>query len=43
VLERLMKFAELFPDRAIVAALSQQWGWSPFIELLPLIEEENYG
>jgi hypothetical protein len=32
----MIKFAELFPDRAIVAALSQQLGWSHFIELIPL-------
>jgi predicted nuclease of restriction endonuclease-like (RecB) superfamily len=38
-LARMMKFAELFPDRGIVAALSQQLGWSHFIELLPLADK----
>jgi predicted nuclease of restriction endonuclease-like (RecB) superfamily len=35
-LSRMIKFAELFPDREMVAALSQQLGWSHFVELLPL-------
>jgi predicted nuclease of restriction endonuclease-like (RecB) superfamily len=35
-LSRMLQFAERFPDRAIVAALSQQLGWSHFVELLPL-------
>jgi DUF1016 N-terminal domain len=35
-LSRMVKFAERFPDREIVAALSQQLGWSHFMELLPL-------
>jgi predicted nuclease of restriction endonuclease-like (RecB) superfamily len=35
-LSRMVKFAELFPDRAIVAALSQQLGWSHFVEIIPL-------
>ena len=35
-LSRMIKFAELFPDRKIVAALSQQLGWSHFIEIIPL-------
>lgn len=35
-LTRMVKFAEVFPDRAIVATLSQQLSWSHFIELLPL-------
>lgn len=35
-LSRMIRFAELFPDRPIVAALSQQLGWSHFMELIPL-------
>jgi predicted nuclease of restriction endonuclease-like (RecB) superfamily len=35
-LSRMVKLAELFPDRAIVAALSQQLGWSHFVLLLPV-------
>ena len=34
-LSRMLQFAERLPDRAIVAALSQQLGWSHFIELFP--------
>lgn len=33
------KFAELFPDRQIVATLSHKLGWSHFRELLPLEDE----
>lgn len=35
-LSRMDKFADLFPDRTIVAALSQQLGWSHFVEIIPL-------
>lgn len=35
---RMIQFADLFPDRAIVSALSAQLGWSHFIELLPMSE-----
>ena len=35
-LSRMMQFAEAFPDEKIVATLSQQLGWSHFVELLPL-------
>lgn len=35
-LSRMIQFAERFPERRIVAALSQQLGWSHFIALLPL-------
>eukprot|EP01031_Cornospumella_fuschlensis_P002905 gene2905-3631_t len=35
-LASMVQFAEVFPDRRTVAALSQQLGWSHFIELLPL-------
>lgn len=33
---RMADFAEAFPDEKIVATLSQQLGWSHFVELLPL-------
>jgi hypothetical protein len=33
---RMIQFVESFPDREIVAALSGQFGWSHFIELIPL-------
>jgi len=33
---RMIKFAEYFPEESIVATLSQQLGWSHFIEILPL-------
>src|SRR5262245_11967844 len=32
----MIKFAELFTDSRIVAALSQQLGWSHFIEIIPI-------
>jgi predicted nuclease of restriction endonuclease-like (RecB) superfamily len=35
-LSRMIRFAEVFSDREIVATLSQQLGWSHFIALLPL-------
>ena len=35
-LSRMIRFAEVFADQQIVATLSQQLGWSHFIELLPL-------
>ena len=37
-LRRMMQFAEVFPDREIVATLSRQLSWSHFSELLPLKE-----
>lgn len=37
-LSRMLKFAELFPDKQIVATLSQQLTWSHFVEILPLKE-----
>jgi predicted nuclease of restriction endonuclease-like (RecB) superfamily len=33
---RMISLAEAFPEEQIVAALSQQLGWSHFVELLPL-------
>lgn len=44
-LRRMMQFAEVFPDEAIVATLSRQLSWSHFIEILPLkqpLEREYY-
>jgi predicted nuclease of restriction endonuclease-like (RecB) superfamily len=35
-LARMVKFAEAFPDEQIVATLSQELGWSHFVEILPL-------
>jgi hypothetical protein len=33
---RMARFAEVFPEPKIVAALSQQLGWSHFVEIIPL-------
>src|SRR3954447_26279683 len=44
-LARMIRFAEVFPDERIVATLSQQLGWSHFVELLPLkqpLQREYY-
>ncbi len=44
-LNRMVKFATTFPDRQIVATLSQELSWSHFVELLPLkqpLEREFY-
>jgi len=44
-LRRMVQFAEVFPDEAIVATLSRQLSWSHFIEILPLkqpLEREYY-
>ncbi len=35
-LRRMVQFAEVFPDEAIVAALRRQLGWSHFKSLIPL-------
>jgi predicted nuclease of restriction endonuclease-like (RecB) superfamily len=35
-LASMARFAEVFPDHKIVAALSQELGWSHFVQLLPL-------
>lgn len=35
-LARMTTFAEAFPEPKIVAALSQQLGWSHFVEIIPL-------
>jgi predicted nuclease of restriction endonuclease-like (RecB) superfamily len=33
---RMIRFAEVFPDRQIVSTLSRQLGWSHFVEVVPL-------
>ena len=35
-LTRMIRFAEVFPDRDVVAALSRQLGWSHFVEIIYL-------
>jgi len=35
-LSRMVRFAEVFPDQQMVAALSRQLGWSHFVEIVPL-------
>jgi predicted nuclease of restriction endonuclease-like (RecB) superfamily len=35
-LSRMIQFAEVFPDERIVATLSQQLGWSHFVQILPM-------
>ncbi len=35
-LSRMMRLAEVFPDKRIVAALSQQLAWSHFVEIIPI-------
>src|ERR1019366_5578604 len=45
-LRRMIRFAEVFPDRSIVASLMRQLTWTHFIELMPLdkpVEREFYG
>ncbi len=44
-LRRMVQFADVFPDEAIVATLSRQLSWSHFVEILPLkqpLEREFY-
>lgn len=44
-LARMIRFAETFPDQQIVVALSQELGWSHFVEILSLkqpLEREFY-
>jgi DUF1016 N-terminal domain len=38
-LARMIKVAEVFPDRQIVGALSQQLGWSHFVEIIPIKDQ----
>src|SRR6266545_2310982 len=33
---RMVRFAEIFPEREIVSTLSGQLGWSHFVEIIPL-------
>ncbi len=35
-LRRMIQFAEVYPERGIVATLSRQLGWSHFVEIIPL-------
>jgi predicted nuclease of restriction endonuclease-like (RecB) superfamily len=35
-LARMVRFAEVFPDRETVLGLSRQLGWSHFVEIIPL-------
>jgi len=36
---RMVHLAEAFPEDKIVATLSQQLGWSHFVELLPMVSK----
>ena len=36
---RMLRFAEVFPQREIVSALSRQLGWSHFVEIIPLKDD----
>jgi predicted nuclease of restriction endonuclease-like (RecB) superfamily len=38
-LTRMLRFAEVFPDRQIVAALARQLSWSHFVEIIYLRDE----
>lgn len=35
-LTRMVRFAELFSDEAIIATMSQHLGWSHFLALIPI-------
>jgi predicted nuclease of restriction endonuclease-like (RecB) superfamily len=37
-LSRMMRLATVFPDQKVIASLSQQLGWSHFVEIIPLKE-----
>jgi len=37
-LQRMLQFAEVYPDSQIVSALSTQLSWSHFVELIPIEE-----
>jgi hypothetical protein len=44
-LSRMVQFAEAFPERRIVVTLSQQLGWSHFVQILPMedpLKQEFY-
>jgi hypothetical protein len=36
---RMIRLAEVFPEPEIVGALSQQLGWSHFVEILPIKDQ----
>ena len=36
---RMIRFAEVFPDEAIVSTLSTQLGWSHFVQIIPLKDD----
>jgi hypothetical protein len=38
-LSRMVRFAEVFPDRELVASLSRQLGWSHFVEIIPIEDD----
>ena len=38
-LSRMIRLAELFPDRNLVAALSKHLSWSHFVEIIPLKDD----
>ena len=38
-LSRMIRFSEAFPDFEIVATLSQQLGWSHFVEIVPMKDD----
>jgi predicted nuclease of restriction endonuclease-like (RecB) superfamily len=38
-LSRMLRLVEVFPKREIVATLSQQLGWSHFVEILPIKDD----
>jgi predicted nuclease of restriction endonuclease-like (RecB) superfamily len=38
-LARMIRFAEVFPDREVVASLSRQLGWSHFVEIIQLKDQ----
>jgi hypothetical protein len=38
---RMMRFAQVFPDRQIVAALSRQLSWNPFVAIIALRDNQN--
>jgi predicted nuclease of restriction endonuclease-like (RecB) superfamily len=35
-LARMVRFAEVFPDREVIVALAPRLGWSHFVEIIPL-------
>jgi len=37
----MIRFAEVFPDEKILNALSTQLGWSHFVEVIPLKDDDG--